>query len=157
MLKDCRQMSGRDLQLRFEVFRNFNSADYEALKRLLFRKTFKKGEYVCRKDEESDSMYFIAKGTADITIPLANTKREKRLETLEPGTFFGEMALIEGRTRSANVRAHSDLVCLILKKKQYWEMKANHGEMYMKMMINILKTISSRLRYANITISELES
>lgn len=157
LVKKHRNKLNKLSKLGFSAFNNFNGNDFEIIRKLLYKKLIKQGEYICKQGDESDSMYFISKGSADITIRLSNNQREKRLETLNAGTFFGEMAMIEEKPRSANVVAKTDLTCLILKKEKFTLLREKHSDTYLKMMNNILKTLSSRIRYANITISELET
>ena len=67
-------------------------------------------------------MFFIAEGTA-----VVETKRDE-IE-LGPGQFFGELALIsEDSTRTARVRAKTDLRCLALDRASFRELVSEHPE-----------------------------
>jgi CRP-like cAMP-binding protein len=67
-------------------------------------------------------MFFIAEGTA-----VVETKREK-IE-LGPGQFFGELALMsEDATRTARVRAKTELRCLALDRASFRKLVAEHPE-----------------------------
>jgi len=62
---------------------------------------------VCREGEYSDCMYIIVTGTVDVTT--GNTV----LTHLGPNDFFGEIAIFEGATRSANVVTREEAVSLL--------------------------------------------
>jgi CRP-like cAMP-binding protein len=67
-------------------------------------------------------MFFICDGTA-----VVETKRDE-IE-LGPGQFFGELALIsEDATRTARVRAKTDLRCLALDRANFRELVSEHPE-----------------------------
>jgi len=67
-------------------------------------------------------MFFICEGTA-----VVETKREE-IE-LGPGQFFGELALLrEDATRTARVRAKTELRCLALDRASFRSLVANHPE-----------------------------
>ena len=67
------------------------------------------GEKIFHIDEAGDAMYFIHSGTVEII-----DREGRTLATLQPGSFFGEMALITSNARSASVRSmtYSDLFVL---------------------------------------------
>jgi voltage-gated potassium channel len=82
------------------------------------------GEAIVRKGEEGDSMFIIASGEVDVE--LAHPREPVRLET---GQFFGEMALIEKRTRSATVRAVEECKLLEMGAKDFHELTRQHPEL----------------------------
>jgi CRP-like cAMP-binding protein len=67
-------------------------------------------------------MFFITEGTA-----VVETKRDE-IE-LGPGQFFGELALIsEDTTRTARVRAKTELSCLALDRASFRKLVSEHPE-----------------------------
>jgi CRP-like cAMP-binding protein len=67
-------------------------------------------------------MFFIAEGTA-----VVETKRDH--VELGPGQFFGELALMsEDATRTARVRARTDLRCLTLDRAGFRKLVSEHPE-----------------------------
>jgi CRP-like cAMP-binding protein len=67
-------------------------------------------------------MFFIAEGTA-----VVETRRDE-IE-LGPGQFFGELALMsEDATRTARVRAKTELRCLALDRSSFRTLVAEHPE-----------------------------
>jgi flavin-dependent dehydrogenase len=66
-------------------------------------KCFKDGEIIYRQGERGDCMYVVQKGKAEVMH--RDEDKEFLLAELTDGDFFGEMALFEGETRRATVRA----------------------------------------------------
>ena len=76
---------------------------------------FSAGDRVVTIGEPADCLYFITIGEAEVWVPTAAGvagERRLRLTTLGPGTAFGEIGLLSGQQRTANVSAASDLYCL---------------------------------------------
>ena len=70
-------------------------------------KQFEKGEVIFREGEWQMTMYTVTKGAVGIYANYGNAN-EQLLTKLEEGKFFGEMGLIEARTRSATAVALSN-------------------------------------------------
>jgi monovalent cation:H+ antiporter-2, CPA2 family len=61
-------------------------------------RTAEPGERIIRSGDKADSVYFVCRGQVEVTVAGRRIK-------LGPGDFFGEMALISGLPRSADVTA----------------------------------------------------
>jgi CRP-like cAMP-binding protein len=61
---------------------------------------------IVSRGSRGDSFFVIAEGTATVR------RGTRRIGTLGPGDFFGEMALLDGRPRSASVVAETKLLAL---------------------------------------------
>ncbi|MGB5251811.1 MAG: cyclic nucleotide-binding domain-containing protein, partial [Sedimenticolaceae bacterium] len=57
------------------------------------------GERIIRTGDPADALYLISEGEVEVTID------GRRINTRGPGEFFGEMALLSGDRRSADVTA----------------------------------------------------
>jgi CRP-like cAMP-binding protein len=80
------------------------------------------GQLLVQPGAPGTGMFFIAEGTAVVA-----TKRDE-IE-LGPGQFFGELALIsEDATRTARVRAKTELRCLALDRASFRTLVAEHPE-----------------------------
>ena len=90
--------------------------------------------------QDGDSLYVIVDG--HVRVVLERGDQEEKLNELGPGDFFGEMALLDGKPRSATVIAEEDTQCLVLSR---WEllraMRRNAG-----IGIQMLTAMSERLR-----------
>ena len=62
---------------------------------------FMPGDYIYKIGEKARDMYFISRGTLEVT----SKDDQEVYRTLTVGDFFGEIALIQNQHRTANVRA----------------------------------------------------
>ncbi len=77
------------------------------------------GDYVFREGEPGSNFYVIEKGEVEIVRQDGDTKTEEVLSVLGPGDFFGEMALIDHRPRSASVRARTSVEVVVMGKQVF--------------------------------------
>jgi CRP-like cAMP-binding protein len=71
---------------------------------------YSKGETILRRGAEGDSMFIVHDGSVSVRVDDAEVAR------LEPGDFFGEMALLTGEHRTADVIALTDVVAVEIAK-----------------------------------------
>jgi len=101
-----------------------------------------------------DGFFLLVKGEVSIVIPLASG-RQKRVAALSAGMTFGEMAIIEETTRSATVLADTDVECLVLRLKDFDRVSDLYPRIKVVFLANLARSLSSKLRKANRTISVL--
>ena len=81
--------------------------DRTALQRLVSgapAHVFSPGDLILRRGELGKTAFFILEGEVDV-FAVRDGGREERIDHLGPGGYFGEMALLGDRRRTANVRA----------------------------------------------------
>ena len=71
------------------------------------------GDVIIQEGERDDRLYILISGKVNV-FKSYRTKKEKRLRTLEPPAYFGELALIDDLVRSATVVAMRDTKTLCL-------------------------------------------
>ena len=98
--------------------------------------TYAPGDTVVAQGDPATRLFVIVEGTAAV-----EQEGQGRVGTLNPGEFFGELALIEAHGRTATVRADSELTCLVIPA---WEFKASLQE-HPQMAIPMLEAIIKRL------------
>lgn len=74
---------------------------------------FQAGEIICSQGEPGDSLYCIIEGKVDIIV------NNKLVDTLEKGSIFGEMSLIDKSPRSATAIAQTDCKINIIDEKRF--------------------------------------
>jgi anti-anti-sigma factor len=140
-----------------DVFAHMDENELAVLRAALLRRTYRSGEVVFREGDESKELYIIAKGTASVRLRLPGTDRETRLITFSPGTVFGELALLDQEARSASVEADDDLVCYVLAHSSFETLTRVEPLIAIKLLTNLGRELSGRLRRANRTIYQLAS
>jgi CRP/FNR family cyclic AMP-dependent transcriptional regulator len=132
------------------LFSGLDDAELEKLSKVSGRKRAERGAFVVRAGENTDSLYILLAGRAKVT----NTDEEGReiiLAWLGPGEFFGEMGLIDGSPRSANVVAAEPCELLFLSKEAFQRCLQDNFQVTQKLM----KTLVLRLREADRKIESL--
>jgi CRP-like cAMP-binding protein/anti-anti-sigma regulatory factor len=142
---------------RLDALAGLDAAEREILAGLLARRTYQAGEVVFREGDEGRELFLIVKGTASVRLRLPGHARDNRLATFSPGTVFGELALLDNQPRSAAIRADEDLVCYVLSQEAFETLKERHEPIAIKLLANLARELSARLRRANRTISQLEA
>ncbi|OGA68990.1 MAG: hypothetical protein A3G81_08305 [Betaproteobacteria bacterium RIFCSPLOWO2_12_FULL_65_14] len=107
-------------------------------------------------EQPGDEMFVIARGSASVKLELPGEGRARRLITFAAGTVFGEMALLDRETRSASVTADDDLVCYVLTRTAYEAIEREDQATAIRLLGNLGREISGRLRRANRALYQLE-
>jgi CRP-like cAMP-binding protein len=74
------------------------------------------GQVVVREGDPGDEFYVVANGTTRVTV------EDEPVADVGPGSFFGEMALLDGGERVATVTAITDVELLMLHRDEFNEM-----------------------------------
>jgi CPA2 family monovalent cation:H+ antiporter-2 len=88
-----------ELAKRFPLFTGLTPEQREVLVLHFEPRQAEPGQRVIRAGEQADSVYFIAEGEVEIS------RDGRHINRLKAGDFFGEMALLSGQPRSADVTA----------------------------------------------------
>ena len=99
------------------------------------------GSILCQENAVEDRFYMILEGEAEVT-KIINNVETRTLNSLGPGDFFGEMALIHNAPRAATVTAKTPLTTLELDKAGFDRVLRNSSSIAMAMV----SEISDRLR-----------
>jgi len=81
--------------------------------------SFKKGDYVIREGEIGDVFYIIEHGEAVATKTLEPGKPPETVKTYSKSDYFGELALVKGEPRAANIVASTDLYLISLDRESF--------------------------------------
>jgi CRP/FNR family cyclic AMP-dependent transcriptional regulator len=132
------------------LFSGLDEAELDKLSKVASRKRVERGASVVRAGEVTDSLYILLSGRAKVT----NTDEEGReiiLAWLGPSEFFGEMGLLDGSPRSANVVAAEACELMFLSKDAFQRCLQDNFQVAQKLM----KILVQRLREADRKIESL--
>lgn len=109
-----------------------------------------KGSFILYADDPGPSLMFIAEGKVKINL-VGSDGSEIVLANLHAGDFFGEIAVLTGEDRSANVVALADCKLLVLCKADF-EKHVLHNS---GLTLALLRELALRLRTASSKIGDL--
>ena len=88
---------------------------------------FQPGEKIIHAGDPGDAMYVI--GSGRVRVPILDEKgQERHVVHLGRGDIFGEMSLLTGEPRTADVIAESVIECLIIEKRPLYALLRDHSE-----------------------------
>jgi CRP/FNR family transcriptional regulator, cyclic AMP receptor protein len=108
------------------------------------------GAIIVGQNEPGDALYILVSGQAKVVV-FGENGREMVLSTLAPGDFFGEMSLVTGRVRSANIMAQKDTTLLVLEREAFFTHLRSHPETLMR----LARVMAERLGRADQMITNL--
>ena len=132
------------------LFRGCATPALDDLVRRMQIRTRTAGSLIVAQDEPGDAMYLIAQGRCKVAL-FGENGRELTLSQLAPGDFFGEMSMIDGCARSANVVALDDTTVLMLTREAF----SQHLKAHPQTALNVMSELTTRLRRADETIANL--
>jgi CRP/FNR family transcriptional regulator, cyclic AMP receptor protein len=130
------------------LFRDLTGKELRILEQVVHNRTYEAAETVFVETEPGAGMYVIRSGHVDIVLK-HDTDTPILLAELQPGDFFGEMALLGDNARSATAvcRDRSELIGFF--QPDLLDIISLHPEMGAKITFALAKTLAERLRYTN--------
>ena len=110
-------------------------------------KTAKEGELLLNRDSESRDIFFVLRGRVRI-VNFSNTGREIAFAVAGPGDYFGELAAIDGKPRSATVVALEECRLGALPPQAFRETLERHPQMALQVLeklARIVRTCDDRI------------
>ncbi len=153
-------MSGGGLPTKYaladlDILRGLTKPDLKLMETAVTSFQFEKGQQIIHVGDEARLFFVIARGSASISITLPDGAT-RRVATVGPGYTFGEMAILDGGRRSADVFADEAMVCYGFSVDRIHELAKDNPQLLSTILINMVKTLSDRLRRANDEIRALD-
>lgn len=138
-----------------DIFRGLNSDEYRLLEDIVQPLHFQKGDVIIREGDPASLFFVVARGSVSVSLSM-DGERRKRIACIGPGLSFGEMALLDGGQRSADVVADEAVICYGLSVDCVRELAKDHPNILITILGNLTRDFSDRLRRANDEIRTLE-
>jgi small-conductance mechanosensitive channel/CRP-like cAMP-binding protein len=118
--------SSSDVTLRLahvDILSPLSHEDHETIAAAARVHTFAKGETIISHGTEGSSMFVLHEGNVSVRV------EENEIARLGEGNFFGEMALLTGETRAADVIALTDVVAIEITKEAIQPVLQEHPQL----------------------------
>jgi CRP/FNR family transcriptional regulator, cyclic AMP receptor protein len=132
------------------IFTELNDSTLEQISKIGIRKIFKKDSVILFEHETGSALFVIVEGRVKIS-RVSDDGREVILTILNDSDFFGEMAILDGLSRSANVTAMEDSELYIIQRNDFIKLLQTHPEV----SIALLKELAQRMRASDLKIKSL--
>jgi CRP/FNR family cyclic AMP-dependent transcriptional regulator len=106
-----------------------------------FGREFSAGDILCREGDPGDVMYVIQSGSVRITKTIAGEDRV--IAVLGAGEFLGELAILNGKPRSATATVTETTRCLLIEARTLEKMVAGNSEIAMRLIKKLAKRLDS--------------
>ena len=118
---------------RVEPFKHLEQDALEKLASRIHLVSLAEG-HILRENEPADGLYIIKSGIVEVTKPTETGEAEVQLAMLHQGDFFGEIGLIDGLPRSANVAALEPTECYFLPRPVFLTILEENPEIALAML-----------------------
>jgi CRP/FNR family cyclic AMP-dependent transcriptional regulator len=143
-----------DILHNIPLFSDLTPRELKILEGVVHRRTYQPGETVFVETEPGAGMYVIQTGHVSIVLHHRD-ENPVLLAELEPGEFFGEMALLGDTTRSATAIARDRSELIGFFHPDLLEIISLHPQIGAKIAFGLSKTLAERLRYTNAQVREV--
>jgi len=109
-----------------------------------------KGATVFHEGDSESFMCLICEGELQIM----RSDFPATLSVLGPGSTVGEMALIDGKPRSASALALTDALLYVMTRSNFFRLAEDHPAIWGKLIFKIARLMSNRLRLTNQALAE---
>ena len=122
---------------RVPLFAGLDKKELDMIGRLVHEQSYEPGTTIVKTGAGGHGLYIIKEGQVSII------QDGRTVATMGPGQFFGEISVLDGGPRTADVRADSNTVCLTLIS---WEVKPllmDDASITYKMLLEMVKRLRS--------------
>lgn len=130
------------------LFAEMSPAELAALAPLIRRTAARAGTRVFSEGDPGDAMYLIDSGRIRISKVLSGVG-EEALAILGPGGVFGEMAVLDGGSRSADAIVQEDAELFVLERDRFLSLLESDKDLAYHVLSAIVRTLVGRLRAMN--------
>jgi SulP family sulfate permease len=128
-----------------ELCQGMSPEQLEILERYMVRELYPRGTVLFLEGEPGAAMYLICRGAVSVNIGLAQGRR-RWLGTYAAGVVVGEMAVLEGKHRSADATCDAETVLRILTADRLGCLRDEQPVVHGMIMSNLARQLAARLR-----------
>ena len=130
-----------ELLRRVPLFEGLDDNELGAFSQVALLRKFPRERVVIMAEDEGDTLFVIHSGQVKVSI-VSEDGREVILSILVEGDFFGEMSLLDGNPRSANVTTMQDTELLMIRRADFLHLIQKSPQIAIK----LLAVLAGRLR-----------
>ncbi|NOZ88228.1 MAG: cyclic nucleotide-binding domain-containing protein [Deltaproteobacteria bacterium] len=137
-----------DVISKVPLFSGLGRNHIDAISKICKAEEHAAGEILFAEGSAGDKLFIIEKGEVRISQKLQGMG-EEALAVLKPGSYFGEMALIDDSPRSADAISHTSVSLITIARDDLEELLFVNRDLAYAVLWNFCRTLSKRLRETN--------
>ncbi len=115
------------------LFSKLSPKQIDRLAACIVGKSVARGTSICAKGDPGSSLFVVCQGTVKISVPSADG-HDAVLNLIGKGDVFGEIALLDGRPRTADVVAITDCELFVIERRDFLPLVKEEPEIALKMI-----------------------
>jgi CRP-like cAMP-binding protein len=150
--EEARQFPGNKLAVlrRHPIFCDLDSEALDQLCRYAKHTTLKRGTTIVSKGDPGNSLIVVISGTIKISVSSPDG-RSAILNLIGPGEIFGEVAVLDGKARTADATANSNCEIYVIDRRDFIPFVRSQPALAMK----FIELLCTRLRWTSDQVEEV--
>lgn len=125
-----------------ELFEDLTRDEAASVAKACALRRFAAQEQIFDRDAPNADVFGVVEGRVSI-VNYSLSGREITFDDLVPGSFFGEIAAIDGNPRSASVMAVEDSLVIVIPRHVFLDVLARHNKIALRVMHRLARIIRS--------------
>lgn len=130
------------------LFKDLSTRDLTMIDSLFHERRYIAGEIIFDEGEEGQGLFVLLEGSVKISRALSPVDSHINLG---PGSFFGEVALLDESVRTAQARAVEDSFVVALFRAEFYSLLKTHSAIASRISFELARVLASRLRQVVLT------
>jgi len=144
------QRMKRDALMSSPFFKPMSIAEIDEIISFATERRFARGATICRKGDPGSSLMAVLAGHVRVGSVSADG-RELMLNFIGPGEIFGEIALLDGKPRSADCTAIDDTTLMVVERRQFLPFLLRHETVVERLLV----VLCERVRRTSLALEEI--
>jgi CRP/FNR family cyclic AMP-dependent transcriptional regulator len=137
------------------VFADLSARELVEIEKIVHKRKYKKGESIIRKGDPGLGMYIIVKGSVEI-VEEGKKASQNILASLQDGSFFGDLALLDESPRSASAISTVDSEIIGFFRPDFLDLIYRKPKLGIKILLALAKVVGERLRRTNELLMQIQ-
>ena len=131
------------------IFSDLSDSDLTKIASKMIPREYEKGKMILLEESHGESFFIITSGAVKVT-RLSDDGREVILAILGESDFFGEMSLLDGAGRSANIVANEKALMLTLSRRDFLDCLESYPKIAISLLDIFITTIAANLSSSSV-------
>lgn len=133
-----------DLELlkRIPYFSGLGAIELDGIRKVIFEKTFERGEMMLIEGESAEALYFVASGVVRV-FKTSIEGKEQILNLVRPGDSFNDVPVFDSDPNPASAQAVGPVVLYGIRRSDVGAMLRDHPQV----ALNVIKVLAGRVRH----------